>query len=157
MVRDHISLPRLVVKSRQCDKWFNSSSPRPQHTHLYRCHKNRLGCSVNDQAGKKATHKCTRAEGIVLGPETVWNQCQNQTVLIATDNSTVVTNMSVDVCSPMENHMLVPSLQNITRNITRNERHNAGCLNVMADLLWRGTRIQSREWSLYPQVFKRIC
>ena len=45
------------------------------------------------------------------------DQCQNQTVLVATDNSTVVAYInkqggthSADVCSPVEDHDLVPSL-----------------------------------------------
>ena len=44
------------------------------------------------------------------------NQCQNQTVLVATDNSSSLhkptrkSPLSGDVCSPVENHDLVPSL-----------------------------------------------
>ena len=45
------------------------------------------------------------------------DQCQNQTVLVATDNSTVVAYIKQarrnplggDVCSPVENHKPVPS------------------------------------------------
>ena len=39
--------------------------------------------------GKKATHKCSRAE-VSLTLQRFKDQCQNQTVLVATDNSTVV-------------------------------------------------------------------
>ena len=40
------------------------------------------------------------------------DQCQNQTVLVAMDNSTVTrrNSLSKDVCSPVEDHDLVPSL-----------------------------------------------
>ena len=41
--------------------------------------------------------------------------------------------------------------------ITLNERHIPGCLNVMADLLSRSNQVQSTEWSLHLQVFKQIC
>ena len=57
------------------------------------------------------------------------DQCQNQTVLVAMDNSTV----------------------------TDKARHIPGCLNVMADLLSRSNQVQSTEWSLHPQVLKKIC
>ena len=39
--------------------------------------------------------------------------------------------------------------------ITLKARHIPGCLNVMADLLSRSNQVQSTEWSLHPQVFKR--
>ena len=45
--------------------------------------------------------------------------------------------------SPVENHDLVPSFPSF--------------LNMMADLLSRSNQVQSTEWSLHPQVFKRIC
>ena len=47
------------------------------------------------------------------------DRCQNQTVLVATDNSIVVAYInkrggthSADICSAVENHDMVPSLQN---------------------------------------------
>ena len=36
-------------------------------------------------------------------------------------------------------------------------RHIPGCPNVITDYLARLTQNQSMEWSLHPQVFKRIC
>ena len=42
------------------------------------------------------------------------------------------------MCSPVENHDLVPSLQN-------------------NKILSRSNQVQSTEWSLDPQVFKQIC
>ena len=88
------------------------------------------------------------------------DQCQNQTVLVTMDNSTVVayinkqggTHLSRDVHSPVEDHDMVPSLQ-----MTLKARHIPGCLNVMADLLSRLNQVQSTEWSLHPQVFHQIC
>ena len=41
--------------------------------------------------------------------------------------------------------------------LNNSARHIPGCLNVIADSLSRSTQIQSMEWSLHPQVFKRIC
>ena len=40
--------------------------------------------------------------------------------------------------------------------ITLKARHIPGSLNVMADLS-RSHQVQSKEWSLHPQVFKQIC
>ena len=84
------------------------------------------------------------------------DQCQNQTVLVATDNSTVVAYINKQGGTPVENHDLVPSLP-YNYHITLKARHIPGCLNVMADLLSRSNQVQSTEWSLHPQVFKQIC
>ena len=88
------------------------------------------------------------------------DQCQNQTVLVATDNLTVVAYInkqggthSAEMCALLwkimtwGHHYL----------ITLKARHVLGCLNVMADLLSRSNQVQSTEWSLHPQVFKQIC
>ena len=88
------------------------------------------------------------------------DQCQNQTVLVATDNSTVVAYInkqggkhSAEMCALLWkimtwcHHYL----------ITLKARHVLGCLNVMADLLSRSNHVQSTEWSLHPQVLKQIC
>ena len=79
------------------------------------------------------------------------DQCQNQTVLVAMDNSTVVAYInkqggthSAQMCA-------------LLWNITLKARHIPGCLNVMAKLLSRSNQVQSTEWSLHPRVFKQIC
>ena len=88
------------------------------------------------------------------------DQCQNQTVLVATDNSTVVayTNQqggthSAEMCALLWKIM--------TRchhfHITLKAGHIPGCLNVMTDLLSRSNQVRSTEWSLHPQVFRQIC
>ena len=87
-------------------------------------------------------------------------QCQNQTVLVATDNSTVVAYInkqggthSVEMCA-----LLWRIMSWCHRfKISLRARHIPGCLNVIADSLYRSTQIQSTEWSLHPQVFQRIC
>ena len=88
------------------------------------------------------------------------DQCQDQTVLVATDNSTVAAYInkqggthSVEMCT---------LLWKITTwfhhyHITLKARHILGCLNVIADLLSRSNQVQSTEWSLHPQVFEQIC
>ena len=96
--RNHFSTPRMVTKSRKHDERFRPSFQRPQYPILYRRLKRTLGRSLRVnlckrsvvRQGKKATHKCSRAEGGFSGPSKVQGPCQNQTVLVATDNSTVV-------------------------------------------------------------------
>ena len=86
--------------------------------------------------------------------------CQNQTVLVATDNSTVVAYInkqggthSAEMCTLPWKIMTWCHHYHITLKA----RHIPGCLNVMADLLSRSNQVQSTEWSLHPQVFKQIC
>ena len=88
------------------------------------------------------------------------DQCQNQTVLVARDNSTVVAYInkqggthSAEMCALLWNIMTWCHHYHITLKA----RHIPGCLNVMADLLSRSNQVQSTEWSLHPQVFKQIC
>ena len=88
------------------------------------------------------------------------DQCQNQTVLVATDNSTVVAYInkqggthSAEMCALLWKIMYWCHHYHIRLKA----RHIPGCLNVMADLLSRSNQVQSTEWSLHPQVFKQIC
>ena len=88
------------------------------------------------------------------------DQCQNQTVLVATDNSTVVAYInkqggthSAEMCALLWKIMTWCHHYHITLKA----RHIPRCLNVMADLLSRSNQLQSTEWSLHPQVFKQIC
>ena len=88
------------------------------------------------------------------------DKCQNQTVLVATDNSTVVAYInkqggthSAEMCALLWKIMTWCHHYHITLKA----RHIPGCLNVMADLLSRSHQVQSTEWSLHPQVFRQIC
>ena len=88
------------------------------------------------------------------------DQCQNQTVLVTTDNSTVVAYINKQGGTHLA-EMCALLWKIITwchrYQITLKARHILGCLNVMADLLSRLNQVQSTEWSLHPQVFKQIC
>ena len=166
--RSHFSTPRLVAKSLKRDERCRLSSQRPQYPTLYRHLKRRLGHSLRSKfykgsvvrPGKKATHKHPRIEGGLPGPGSFKDQCQNQTVLVATDNSTVVAYInkqggthSAEMCALLWKIMTWCHHYHITLKA----RHIPGCLNVMADLLSRSKQVQSTEWSLHPQVFKQIC
>ena len=84
------------------------------------------------------------------------DQCQNQTVLVATDNSTVVAHInkqggthSAEMCA------LLWKIMTWCRHyhITLKARHISGCLNVMADLLSRSNQVQTD----LPEVVHTSC
>ena len=99
-------------------------------------------------------------KAVSLALQSFKDQCQNQTVLVATDNSTELAYInkqegthSVEMCA------LLWKIRTWCHHyqITLKARHIPGCLNVMAHLLSRSNQAQSTEWSLHPQVFKQTC
>ena len=85
--------------------------------------------------------------------------CKNNRVLIASDNTSVVSYInkqdgtrSAELCALMWRILTWCNLNNVTLRA----RHIPGSLNVIADGLTRRNKIQSTEWSLSPQVFKQI-
>ena len=165
--RNHFYTPRVVAESHKCDERCKPSSQRPQYPTLYRRHKRRQGRSLRAilykgsvvRQGKKATHKFLELKVVSLVLQRFKDQCQNQTVLVATDNSTVVAYInkqggthSVEMCALLWKIMTWCHHYQITLKA----RHIPGCLNVMADLLSRSDHVQSTEWSLHLQVFKQI-
>ena len=84
------------------------------------------------------------------------NQSQNQILLIATDNSTVVAYIKkkqrathlAEMCALLWRTMTLCRHFEIMFHV----RHIAGCLNVVAHSLSRSTQIQSTEWSLHPHL-----
>ena len=85
--------------------------------------------------------------------------CSNQIVLVATDNTTVVSYINK---GGMKSGPLCALLWRIltwctSNQVTLKARHIPGRLNVVADKLSRlGQTIQT-EWSLLPEVFQTIC
>ena len=110
---------------------------------------------------KKRLHiNVLELKAVSLALRSFKDQCQNQTVLVATDNSTVVAYInkqggthSAEMCALLWKIMTWCHHYHITLKA----RHIPGCLNVMADLLSMSNQVQSTEWSLHPQVFKQIC
>ena len=84
----------------------------------------------------------------------------NKTVLVATDNTTVVAYINKE--GGMKSGSLCALLWKILSWCTRQQvtlraRHIPGRLNVIADKLSRlGQTIQT-EWSLHPEVFQAVC
>ena len=124
--RSRYSPPRLVAKSLKHDERCRPSSQRPQYPTLYRRLKRRLGRSLRSKfykgsvvrSGKKTTHKCPRIEGGLPGPSRLQGpvpepnsvSCYGQLNSGSLHQQTRRNSLSRDVCSPVENHDLVPSL-----------------------------------------------
>ena len=96
-------------------------------------------------------------KAVFLALQRFKDQCQNQTVLVAIDNSTVVAYInkqggthSAEMCALLWKIMTWYHHYKITLKA----RHIPGCL---ANLLSRSNQVQSTKWSLHPQVFKQIC
>ena len=85
--RSHLCTPALVAESYKRDERLRPSSQSPQYPTLYRRLKRRLDCSFRTKfysrsvvtPGKRATHKRPRIESCLSGPETLQDQCQDQT------------------------------------------------------------------------------
>ena len=124
--RSHCSPLRLVAKSLKRDERCRPSSQRPQYPTLYRRLKRRLGRSLRSKfykgsvvrPGKKATHKRPRIEGGLPGPSKLQApvpepnsaSCNGQLNSGSLHKQTRRNSLSRDVCSPVEDHDLVPSL-----------------------------------------------
>ena len=159
------------------DWWQNPSNvmksadlhPKDQSIQLFTDASNKVWGAHLDQSSTKGLWSdrekrlhinVLELKAVSLALRSFKNQCQNQTVLVATDNSTVVAYInkqggthSAEMCALLWKIMTWCHHYHITLNA----RHIPGCLNVMANLLSRSNQVQSTEWSLHPQVFKQIC
>ena len=136
--RNHFSTPRLVAESHKRDERHRPSSQGPQYPTLYRHLKRRLGRSLTAnlhkgsvvRQGKRLHINFLELKVVSLTLQRFNDQFQNQTVLVATDNSTAVAYINKqlrrnplggDVCSPVENYDLVPSLQDNIKSQTHSK------------------------------------
>ena len=86
--RNHFSTPRVVAKSHKRDERC-----RPQYPTLYRCLKQRLGHSTKglwSDREKRLHINVLELKAVSLALQRFKDQCQNQTVLVATDISIAV-------------------------------------------------------------------
>ena len=96
--RNHFCTPRLVAKSLKRDEMCRPSSQRPQYPTLYRHLKRGWGTHLDQSSTKglwsdreKRLHiNIPELKAVSLALLYFKDQCQNQRVLVATDNSTVV-------------------------------------------------------------------
>ena len=111
-----------MAKSLKRDERCRPSSQRPQYPTLYRHLKRRLGRLLRSKfykgsavrPGKKATHKRSRIEGGLSGPLKLQGPVSEPNSASCNSGSlhkqTRGNSLCRDVCSPVEDHDLVPSL-----------------------------------------------
>ena len=115
-----------MAKSLKRDERCRPSPQGPQYPTLYRRLKQRLGRSLRSKfykgsvvrSGKKATHKCPRIEGGLPGPSRLQGpvsepnsvSCDGQLNSGSLPQQTRRNSLSRNVCSPVKDHDLVPSL-----------------------------------------------
>ena len=123
--RSHLCTPRLVPEPCKRDERLRPSTQRPQYPTLYRRLKRRLGRSLRTKfytrsavsPGKRASHKRPRVKSCLSGPETIQRpvsgpnsaSCDGQLNCGCLHKQTRGNTLSGDVCTPVENHDLVPS------------------------------------------------
>ena len=164
--RNHLCTPRLVAKSHTRDERCRPSKPKTTVSNSTDASNEGWGAHLDQSSTKdllsdreKRLHRnVLELKAVSQALRRFKDQCQNQTVLVATDNSTVVAYInkqrgthSAEMCALLWKIMTWCHRYHITLKA----RHIPGCLNVMADLS-RSNQVQSTEWSMHPQVFKQI-
>ena len=166
----HIPPPpsKVVAGGKQCASRSTITPSKTCSANLYRCIKRRVGRSLR-RAHCKGTvvptreqviHKPLGAESSISSSKEFQTLVFNKTVLVATDNTTVVAYINKE--GGMKSGSLCALLWRILSWCTRQQvtlraRHIPGRLNVIADKLSRlGQTIQT-EWSLHPEVFQAVC
>ena len=135
---------------------------------LYRRIKRRVGRSLKRAhcqrflvgSGKQTAHKLFGTKSSISSPKEFQDICAGQIVLVATDNTTVVSYINKE--GGMRSGPLCALLWRILtwctrRQVTLKARHIPGQLNVIADKLSRLGQIVQTEWSLLPEVFQTVC
>ena len=169
-------LPWTEAISAHLDWWQNPTNvmkgsdlhPKTTVSNSLQTPKTKFGCSLRAKfyqrsvvTQEKRLHlNVLELNAVSLGLRHFKDQCQDQTVLVATDNSTVVAYINKQGRThSAEMSTLLWRIMTWCHHFrsTLKARHIPGCLNVMADLLSRSNEVQSTQWSLHPQVFKHIC
>ena len=99
-------------------------------------------------------------KAVLLALRQLEHLCKDQIVLVATDNTTVVSYINKQ--GGMRSDSLCALLWRLLswchhRGITLRARHIPGRLNVIADKLSRHNQVIQTEWALSPQVFSQLC
>ena len=108
---------------------------------------------------RKLHNNCLELKAVVSALQHWAPVLQGHQVMIATDNSTVVSYISKQggTHSPTLLCLTVELLLWLeAQNIIVRARHIPGCLNVIADHLSHLNQPISTEWSLHPEIVKRI-
>ena len=99
-------------------------------------------------------------KAVLLALKGFQEHLKGQTVLICSDNSTVVAYLnkeggthSIEMCALIWRILAFTN----SRRIQIRARHIPGSLNIIADSLSRRDKVIQTEWSLHQQIFNQIC
>ena len=160
--------PKMVARGKQCSSRSTITPSKTCSANLYRRIKRRVGRSLKRaqrkgnlvSSRKQVAHKSPGRKAVFLALKEFQDLCSNNTVLVATDNTTVVAYINKE--GGMKSGSLCALLWRILswctrKQVTLKAHHIPSRLNVIADKLSRlGQTIQT-EWSLHPEVLKAIC
>ena len=159
--------PKVVAGGRQCATRSTITPSKTCSANIYR-RIQRRGAHLNEHTARgtwslpesKLHINLLELKAVFLALKEFQNLCCNKTVLVATDNTTVVA--YIDKEGGMKSGSLCALLWRILswctrKQVTLRARHIPGRLKVIADKLSRlGQTIQT-EWSLHPEIFQAIC
>ena len=109
---------------------------------------------------RKLHISCLELKAVVFALKHWAPVLQGHQVMIATDNSTIVSyiNKQGGTRSPTLLRLTVELLLCLeAQNIIVRARHFPGCLNVIADHLFCPNQPIATEWSLHPDIVNRTC
>ena len=160
--------PRLVVRRGKCVKRSALTSIKSRPSTVYRRIKRRLRRSLRDSTARGVWSEVEsqlhinflELKAVFLALRSFELLCQNQIVLVATDNTTVVAYINKQ--EGMKSGSLCALLWRLLswchpRGIVLRARHILGRLNMIADKLSRHNQVIQTEWSLDQSVFNLLC
>ena len=150
----------MVAGGKQCAPRSTFTPNKTCSANLYRRIKRRVGHSLRSLPETKLHINFLELKAVFLALREFQDLCTNKTVLIATNNTTVVSYINKE--GGMRSGPLCALLWRIltwctTKQVTLKARHIPGRLNVVADKLSRLGQIIQTEWSLLPEIFQAIC
>ena len=158
----------LVVRRNQCSERSTPAPPSARRSTVYRRLKRRLGRTLRGlhckrslvYSGSRLPINFLELKAVLLEIRQFEHLCKDQIVLVATDNTTVVSYINKQ--GGMRSGSLCALLWRLLswchpRGIILRARHIPGHLNVIADKLSRHNQVIQTEWSLSQQVFTLLC
>ena len=162
------SSPRLVVEREQCTLGPAIAPLATRSASVYRRLKQRLGAHLGDSTARgiwsdpesRLHINILELRAVFLALKSFENLCRDQIVLIATDNTTVVSYINKE--GGMRSGSLCALLWRLLSwchpwGIVLRARHIPGRLNVIVDKLSRHSQVIQTEWSLSQRVFNLLC
>ena len=172
--KDHSVVPlstptsRLVAGQEQCSSGPTVASPLTRSANVRRLLKRRLGRTLRHSTARGVWSSTEsrlhinflELKAVFLALKSFEHLCRDQIVLIATDNTTVVSYINKQ--GGMRSGSLCALLWRLLswchpRGIVLRAQHIPGRLNVIADKLPRHNQVIHTEWSVSQQVFNLLC